>query len=450
MSWVPVSAVSEKPKKYTLTEDEYHRVMAMTKSKAEEARNQMQLELSQMAIDHSDAPENDDVDAKYDMDNYDKEEEKQQTDNTEAAEAGEEEDVDEIKEALLSKVEDLIELEEENDQVAEQEDESDMDDMTLRSGDRVLVCGRTEDDVSYLDMYVFEESEDHNLYVHHDIMLPSFPLSVQPINYSIAKECSDKNYVAVGSFESDIEIWNMDVLDIACPTAILKGHKDAVMTLSWNKTIPNVLASGSADKSIMVWNLDFANEPDKALVKKIKAHKDKVQSIQWNLAEPHLLASASYDRTIGLLDARSFTHSTVLSKLSDDPECIRWNPHVPSELYCSDESGTVSIVDIRNPGKLVKRIEAHGKACSSIDFHPVVPGLFLTASVDRSVKIWDVKDNATCLITREPDVGKLFTASFAADSPFLVACAGSRGELKVIHLDNSDSYRDFVKSRLAE
>lgn len=452
LSWVPVSAVSEKPKKYTLTEEEYKRVMAMTTSKAEEARNQMQLELSQMTIDHGDGTTKDDedVDAKYDMANYD-DDEKEQKENGETVEQDTEEPNDEYKEALLSKVEDLIEMDEENQDgdTVEQDEESDVEDMTLRAGDRVLVCGRTEDDVSYLDMYVYDEADEHNLYVHHDIMLPSFPLSVQPINYSMVKESSDKNFVAVGSFEPDIEIWNMDVLDVACPTAILKGHKDAVMSLSWNKTIPNVMASGSADKNIIIWNLDFANEPDKAIVKKIKAHKDKVQSVQWNLVEPHLLASASYDKTIGLIDARSFTHSTVLSKLSEDPECIRWNPHIPTELYCSDESGCVSVVDIRNPEKLVKKIEAHGKACSAIDLHPVVPGLLLTASVDRSLKVWDVSDKASCLITREPDVGKLFTASFSTDSPFVVACAGSRGELKVVNLDNSDSYRDFIKTRLA-
>lgn len=416
-------------------------MMAMTTSKAEEARNKMQLELSQMSIEHPSV--DDDVEEKYDMDNYDND------DNKSKPNDAEEQNYD-LKEALLSKVEDLIENEDvapENEK-SDEDDDSDDEDMILRSSDRVIVCGRTEDDVSYLDMYVYDESDEHNLYVHHDIMLPSFPLCVQPVNYSLSKETKDKNFVAVGSFEEDIEIWNMDVLDVACPTACLKGHKEAVMTLSWNKAVPNVLASGSADKSIIIWNLDSVHEQDGAILKKIRAHKDKVQSVDWNSLEPHLLASASYDKTVLVLDARSFTHSPVFSKLAHDPECVRWNPHNANELYCADEGGCISILDIRHPEQMLKKIEAHNKACSAIDLHPVIPGLLLTASVDRSLKVWDVSTSSTCLISREPDVGKLFAASFSQDSPFVVACAGSRGELKVVNLDNSDSYRDFIKNRL--
>ncbi|CAG8822745.1 16348_t:CDS:2, partial [Dentiscutata erythropus] len=81
------------------------------------------------------------------------------------------------------------------------DDESD-DDRILAT-DSFLVAAKTEDEISQLEIYVYEESQD-NLYVHHDI-------------------------VAVGTFEPEIEIWDLDVSDSMYPDAILgspnKEHK---------------------------------------------------------------------------------------------------------------------------------------------------------------------------------------------------------------------------------
>ena len=36
----------------------------------------------------------------------------------------------------------------------------------------------------------------------------------------------------------------------------LEGHKDRAYNVIFNPTIPNILASGSDDKSIRIWDLD--------------------------------------------------------------------------------------------------------------------------------------------------------------------------------------------------
>ena len=48
--------------------------------------------------------------------------------------------------------------------------------------DGLLLAAKTEDDLSTLEVYVFEEEED-NLFVHHDILLPSFPLSMAWLDF---------------------------------------------------------------------------------------------------------------------------------------------------------------------------------------------------------------------------------------------------------------------------
>ena len=51
------------------------------------------------------------------------------------------------------------------------------------------------------------------------------------------------------------------------------SHHDAVMSLSWNLQQPHVLASGSADSTVKLW--DMTNE--KCLLT-MKHHKDKGSS----------------------------------------------------------------------------------------------------------------------------------------------------------------------------
>jgi len=96
--------------------------------------------------------------------------------------------------------------------------------------DNLIIAARTEDDVSQLEIYVYGEQED-SLYVHHDILLPSFPLCLEWLDFRLGRNAEMEgggNYVAVGTFEPEIEIWNLDVIDPMYPDAIL-GKSQAEM-----------------------------------------------------------------------------------------------------------------------------------------------------------------------------------------------------------------------------
>jgi periodic tryptophan protein 1 len=86
-----------------------------------------------------------------------------------------------------------------------------------------LVAAKTEDEVSQLEIYIYEEAED-NLYVHHDILLPSFPLCLEWLDFRLGRKAGIEgsgNYIAVGTFDPEIEIWDLDTLDSMYPDAIL-------------------------------------------------------------------------------------------------------------------------------------------------------------------------------------------------------------------------------------
>jgi periodic tryptophan protein 1 len=104
-------------------------------------------------------------------------------------------------------------------------DDDDEEDHHILDSDSLLIAAVTEDDFSHLEVHVL--TEDGTLYVHHDVTLPEFPLCLEwcdcPPFRTDGAQVNVGNYVAVGTFDPAIEIWNMDVLDPLEPTAVLGG-----------------------------------------------------------------------------------------------------------------------------------------------------------------------------------------------------------------------------------
>jgi periodic tryptophan protein 1 len=72
------------------------------------------------------------------------------------------------------------------------------------------------------------------------------------------------------------------------------------MSLSLNPFQPEYLASGSADTTVKIWDLE--EQVCKANLTEL--HKNKVQLVRWNLNNEQLLLTGGYDRVINVVDVR--------------------------------------------------------------------------------------------------------------------------------------------------
>lgn len=80
------------------------------------------------------------------------------------------------------------------------EDNEDMEDDMILNTDALIVTGSAEgQDYSSLEVFVYEK-EKNNVYVHHEIMLNSFPLCLEWINYDPSEADKQGSFLAVGTF----------------------------------------------------------------------------------------------------------------------------------------------------------------------------------------------------------------------------------------------------------
>lgn len=282
--------------------------------------------------------------------------------------------------------------------------------------------------MSELEVYIYDD-EQENLYAHHNFMLPNFPLCLEWLDFRPGSFATDPNtstfgnYIAAGTLDPEIEIWSLDIVNAMYPDAVLgrpsetaahvpvalgtgkkkrkkekhrqvtdEYHVDAVLSLSWNKTHRNLLASASADRTVKLWDL---SRPDGAIRSFNKIHKDKVQAVKWNQKEPTVLLTGGYDRQVKTFDSRAI-EAGVGVVVGSDVEALAWDPWAPHSFLVSLENGMVVAFDARtlsgtsDSGKAMWTLDAHNGAASALDISSTVKGCIVTGGTDKLVKLWHV------------------------------------------------------------
>jgi periodic tryptophan protein 1 len=360
------------------------------------------------------------------------------------------------------------------------QEEQDREDLQILATDNMLLAAKVEDELAHLEVYVYEDEAD-NLYVHHDIMLPAIPLCLEWLDVAVSKPGVEKdataNFVAIGTMDPDIEVWDLDTVDCLYPNAILgqggnlqeqdkkkkkrkkskkandEYHVDAVLSLAANRKHRNLLASASADKTVKLWDLNTAK-----CAKSYSYHTDKVCSLAWHAVESTVLLSGSYDRTVVAADMRAPDAKSPRWGVESDVENIKWDPHDSNFFYVSTENGIIHYFDIRNipsspaASKAVWTLQAHDESLSSFDINAHVPGFMATGSTDKTVKLWNIQPSGPAMVvSRNLDIGRIFSTNFAPDAEvaFRLAVAGSKGTMHVWDTSTNPAVRQAFAHKIA-
>lgn len=353
--------------------------------------------------------------------------------------------------------------------------DSEAEEDAVLEDDLFLLAAATEaeDNFSHLDAHIYEE-RDRNLFCHHDYLLPAFPLAIAYLDTELPSRAAGrpgvlavphKNLVAVGTMETAIELWDLDIIDSVECVATLGGpvdsdeangllvgkdgkkgkkkrkgtagagaaaapvlkpgsHTDSVIALGANPVRTNVLASGSADRTVKIWDvatLSLVSTFD-------RVHGDKVQALEWCPSDPAVLLTAGFDRRVCAVDVRAAPSAPpVLAwTLADaDPESVAWLPWRNGQFLVSQENGVVRCFDAlramppaQNTAPLWT-LAAHEKAASALAVNAGIPGFVATGGLDKTLKLWNIADAPSLLFSRNVNAS-VYCAAFNRDNSTLL------------------------------
>lgn len=335
------------------------------------------------------------------------------------------------------------------------DDDSEKEDDAIKSDDNLVLVGHVDGDASILEVFVYNEAEG-SFYCHHDILLPSFPLCMEWLNFD-PTDSKPSNLCAIGNMTPVIDVWDLDLIDCLEPAYKLGrkptkkknqkhvGHKDAVLDLAWNENYVHVLASGSADQTALLWDLENGKP-----VNKFDSFDEKVQSLQWHPTETHQLLTGCADKFVRLFDCR-YEALVKYWEAAGEIERVLWNRFDSNYLIASTNNGYIHYIDVRED-KPIWSIEAHTKEVTGLSLSSSCCGLLVTAANDGVIKIWDIINNTEpqLIFEKKSNLGALLCLTPNPNNPFVFAAGGDKKScnLKVFDFLNISEVRERFESRI--
>lgn len=273
-------------------------------------------------------------------------------------------------------------------------------------------------------------SNDHNLLIHD---LESFDCVKQFIGFSdeVLDICfvgEDETHIAVATNSMDIKFYELSTMNCQ----LLKGHTDLVLSLSGNKSHPDLLLSSSKDNTIRLWSFDGSTMN---LVSTGSRHTSSVLTVSLNnLPDTKFAVSASEDTTIKVWDLTNETLTVAHTEVAHpkDINCVTISPNDKLIASCSkDKTIKLWSSDLQHLGTL----KGHKRGVWTVRFSPI-DQVLMSTSADCSIKIWSVTE-FNCLKTFEGHDSSVLRAEFITTGLQIVS-TGSDGLIKLWNLKTSE------------
>ncbi|UUU36593.1 caspase family protein [Streptomyces sp. CA-210063] len=238
--------------------------------------------------------------------------------------------------------------------------------------------------------------------------------------------------LASGSADRTIRLWN--VTDPAKPKPVgtpLTTATDDIACLAFSPD-GSLLAAGGHDNKIRLWKVTDPARPT-PLGDPLTGHSDAVFSVAFN-SDGSLLVSGSADRTLRLWNVTDPAKPTLIGRAgaghSDALTSVAFGPETLMASGSADES--IWLWNAADPPSTVgKRLTGHGHRVYSVAFSPD-GGFLASGGGDRTVRLWDVSDPAAPKPAGQPltTTEAVYSVAFAPGGKLLAGgCADGKVHL---------------------
>ncbi|MGV2826881.1 nSTAND1 domain-containing NTPase [Myxosarcina sp. GI1(2024)] len=251
--------------------------------------------------------------------------------------------------------------------------------------------------------------------------LPGHELPITQLQYS-----PDGKLLASGSQDKTIKLWNAQTGDLI---EVLSGHQQGINSIAIARESKKqaevtsyVLVSGSEDKTLKLWNI---NDRSGELINTLEGHQDSIKSVVFS-PDSKLIASGSYDNTIKLWNLEGELintlsgHDLVITSLQFTPD--------NRTLASSSWDNTIKLWQIDRGGKQVEPIRTlseHQDGVTTLSFNSAGT-ILASGSGDRTIKLWDL-NNGELIKNLAGHSSQINSLAFSNDDKTIISAEEQQG-----------------------
>ncbi|XP_061116437.1 coronin-1C-A [Conger conger] len=221
--------------------------------------------------------------------------------------------------------------------------------------------------------------------------------------------------IASGSEDCTVMVWQIPenglVGPLADPVVVLEGHSKRVGIVAWHPTARNVLLSAGCDNQIIVWNVGTGE----AMINLEDMHPDVIYSVSWNRSGS-LICTACKDKKIRVIDPRKEEIIAEKDKAHDGARPMRAIFLADGNVFTTGFSRmSERQLALWNPQCMDEAISVHEMDTSNgvlLPFYdPDTSVVYLCGKGDSSIRYFEITDEApfvhylNTFTTKEPQRG---------------------------------------------
>eukprot|EP00004_Rigifila_ramosa_P001621 TRINITY_DN11594_c0_g1_i1.p1 TRINITY_DN11594_c0_g1~~TRINITY_DN11594_c0_g1_i1.p1 ORF type:complete len:420 (+),score=100.39 TRINITY_DN11594_c0_g1_i1:1-1260(+) len=189
------------------------------------------------------------------------------------------------------------------------------------------------------------------------------------------------------------------------PTSIYTGHQAVVEDVAWHLHHDHLFGSVGDDRKLMIWDTRH-NSRDRAAFS-VEAHTAEVNCLSFNPFGEFLVATGSADKTVALWDLRNLKRKlSSFDSHTDEVFQVQWSPFNETILASSSSDRRVNIIDLSKigdeqtpedkedgPPELLFVHGGHTAKVSDFSWNPNDAWVVASASEDNILQIWQMAEN---------------------------------------------------------